>query len=84
MVNSGTLPFTIYNMIINMGMRYCLWVYDWLLESILWSYFAFMLSPCAIFDVTWLDWSLYLDIVSIMSELVKSVLYIVLTIIYKQ
>jgi len=36
MANSGTLPFTIYNMI--MGMRYCLWVYDWLLESILGSY----------------------------------------------
>jgi len=36
MTNSGMLPFTIYNMIISMGMRYCLWVSDWLLESILW------------------------------------------------
>ena len=44
MANSGTLPFTIYNMIISMGMRYCLWVYDWLLESILGSYSAFLLT----------------------------------------
>ena len=42
MANSVTLPFTIYNMIIRMGMRYCLWVYDWLLESILW----FILCLC--------------------------------------
>jgi len=42
MANSGTLSFTIYNMIISMGMRYCLWVYDWLLESILW----FILCLC--------------------------------------
>jgi len=44
MANSGTLPFTIYNIIISMGMRYCLWIYDWLLESILGSYSAFMLT----------------------------------------
>ena len=42
MANSGTLTFTIYNMIISMGMRYYLWVYDSLLESILW----FILCLC--------------------------------------
>jgi len=47
MANSSTLPFTIYNMIISTG--YCVWIYDWLLESILGSYSAFMLKKCYTF-----------------------------------
>ena len=39
MANSGTLPFTIYNMFMSMDI-----VYDWSLELILGSYSEFMLT----------------------------------------